>query len=95
MNKAEPQVLDPDSLFQDVNALDKNGWTPVHCAAFHGRLGCLQLLLRWGAGVDETDSNGNTPGNTWSDATLIPVLCRNTGFPLTLENLAKREGFLQ
>ena len=52
----------PKSLFQDVNALDKNGWTPVHCAAFHGRLGCLQLLLRWGAGVDETDSNGNTPG---------------------------------
>ena len=21
------------------------GWTPVHCAAFHGRLGCLQVTL--------------------------------------------------
>ena len=45
-----------------MNAVDKNGWTPVHCAAFHGRLGCLQLLLRWGGKIDETDNNGNTPG---------------------------------
>ena len=50
-------------MFQEVNSVDKNGWTPVHCASFHGRLGCLQLLVRWGGHIDETDNNGNTPGN--------------------------------
>lgn len=42
--------------------MDKNSWAPIHYAAFHGRLGCLQLLARWGGVVDETDSLGNTPG---------------------------------
>lgn len=41
---------------------DKNGWTPVHCASYHGRLGCLQMLIKWGAEVDHTDNCGNTPG---------------------------------
>lgn len=47
---------------KDVNVTDKNGWSPVHCAAYHGRLGCLQLLVKWGAEVDNTDHSGNTPG---------------------------------
>ena len=47
---------------QDVNSADKAGWSPVHCAAFHGRLGCLQLLIRWGGRIDDVDNNGNTPG---------------------------------
>ena len=51
---------------QDVNAADKNGWTPVHAASFHGRLGCLQLLIRWGGCIDETDNTGNTPGVVWA-----------------------------
>jgi hypothetical protein len=29
---------------QDVNATDNMGWTAAHCAAFHGRLGCLQVM---------------------------------------------------
>lgn len=47
---------------QDVNAVDKSNWTPVHTAAYHGRLGCLQLLIKWGARFDDVDSSGNTPG---------------------------------
>lgn len=49
-------------LFQDINSTDKNGWTPVHGACYHGRLGCLQLLNKWGASIDEVDNIGNTPG---------------------------------
>ena len=47
---------------QDVNAVDRNDWTAVHCASFHGRLGCLQLLMRWGGKLDGTDNAGNTAG---------------------------------
>ena len=37
-------------------------WKPVHYAAFHGRLGCLQLLVKWGCGIEDVDYNGNLPG---------------------------------
>lgn len=45
-----------------MNVSDRKDWKPVHYAAFHGRLGCLQLLLRWGACIDDVDNNGNLPG---------------------------------
>lgn len=41
---------------------DKREWKPVHYAAFHGRLGCLQLLVKWGCGIEDVDYNGNLPG---------------------------------
>ena len=41
---------------------DKREWKPVHYAAFHGRLGCLQLLVKWGCSVEDVDYNGNLPG---------------------------------
>ncbi|XP_041879988.1 ankyrin repeat domain-containing protein 42 isoform X2 [Corvus kubaryi] len=52
-----------DACMQDVNVSDRNDWKPVHYAAFHGRLGCLQLLVRWGACVDDVDNNGNLPAH--------------------------------
>ena len=64
-----PRAIDQ----QDVSAIDKNGWTPVHSAAFHGRLGCVQLLLRWGAGIDDTDNQGNTPGRRRSERVRLEV----------------------
>ena len=42
---------------------DNFGWSLVHSASYHGRLGCLQLLIKWGANIDEIDKGGNTPGN--------------------------------
>lgn len=47
---------------QEVNVLDKNGWTPLHFAAFQGRLSCMQLLLRWGCLPDDTENTGCTAG---------------------------------
>lgn len=42
--------------------MDINGWTPVFTAAFHGRLGCLQMLVKWGATLEDVDNQGNTIG---------------------------------
>ena len=47
---------------QDIHAKNLNGWSPVHVASYHGRMGCLQLLVKWGARTDETDKTGNVPG---------------------------------
>ncbi|XP_064412906.1 ankyrin repeat domain-containing protein 42 isoform X2 [Latimeria chalumnae] len=52
-----------DVCMQDACIADKNNWKPVHYAAFHGRLGCLQLLLKWGAGADDVDHSGNIPAH--------------------------------
>lgn len=47
---------------KDINHTDINGWTPAFTAAFHGRLGCLQMLVKWGAKLDDVDNEGNTIG---------------------------------
>lgn len=38
--------VDGHPLLQlDLNAQDKHGWTPLHCAVHHGSAACLQRLL--------------------------------------------------
>ena len=58
-----------------MNALDCNGWTALHTAAFHGRLGCLQLLHRWGGHLDEADNTGNTPGMSAATEFELHIIC--------------------
>lgn len=59
---------------QDLQQTDKQNWTPVHAAAYHGRLGCLQLLVKWGAKTDDVDSVGNTPAHLAAMEGHLPVL---------------------
>lgn len=87
---------------QDINCTDKNGWTPVHAACYHGRLGCLQLLNKWGASIDEVDNIGNTPGSFVTNyviaglqrSTMKPkndgTLCYSEQFPFILSPHAGR-----
>ena len=49
-------------LLKDINHRDINGWTPTYTAAYHGRLGCLQMLFKWGGKLDDVDNDGNTAG---------------------------------
>lgn len=49
-------------FLKDINHQDMNGWTPAFTSAFHGRLGCLQMLVKWGAKLDDVDNEGNTAG---------------------------------
>lgn len=44
-----------------VNGKDQNGWTPLHRAAFKGRMESVKLLLDHGAWVDVVDDSGYTP----------------------------------
>jgi|SRR2546422_2383792 len=44
-----------------VNARDKKGNTPLHCAITYFELGVVEELLARGADVNATDSNGVTP----------------------------------
>jgi len=50
-------------FIKDLNHRDVNGWTPAYTAAYHGRLGCLQMLVKWGGKLDDVDNEGNTAGD--------------------------------
>ncbi|XP_055704458.1 pre-mRNA splicing regulator USH1G [Phlebotomus papatasi] len=45
---------------KELNTRDATGMTPVHCAAFVGRLDVLRLLVGRGGNPDKTDYYGNT-----------------------------------
>ncbi|GMY16545.1 protein VAPYRIN-LIKE-like [Fagus crenata] len=45
----------------NVNGRDQNGWTPLHRAAFKGRIESVKLLLNHGAQVDVFDDAGYAP----------------------------------
>jgi hypothetical protein len=44
-----------------LDARDKYGWTPLHCAAHHGNVKCVSLLLELGAKHSMRDAVGKTP----------------------------------
>jgi len=44
-----------------VNGRDQNGWSPLHWAAFKGRIKSVKVLLEHGAEVDTVDDAGYTP----------------------------------
>lgn len=59
-----------------VNGRDQNGWTPLHRAAFKGRLESVKLLLSHGAQVDLVDDAGYTPLHCAVEAGHVQVaLC--------------------
>jgi len=43
-----------------IHETNKNGWTPLHQAAFSGELEMLSALLAAGAKINETDHDGDT-----------------------------------
>ena len=48
----------PDSIL--IDAVDRYGWTPLHCACQHGNMACVQALLQAGADARIADKNGKT-----------------------------------
>ncbi|KAJ1435719.1 Major sperm protein [Sesbania bispinosa] len=56
-----------------VNRKDQNGWTPLHWAAFKGRIKSVKLLLEHGAEVDTVDDAGYTPLHCAAEAGHLQV----------------------
>ena len=53
-----------------------NPWgdTPLHCAAWHGHLPIVQLLLTYGASVTTTNGFGNTPLHCAASNGYLPIV---------------------
>jgi len=49
------------AAMDDVNALDKDGWAPVHILALYGRVDGLHELMRRGGRLDRRGWDGTTP----------------------------------
>ncbi|CAI9107949.1 OLC1v1007445C1 [Oldenlandia corymbosa var. corymbosa] len=45
----------------DLNSRDQNGWTPLHRAAFKGKIECVKMLVSHGAQLDIVDEIGYSP----------------------------------
>lgn len=45
----------------DVGAADRSGWTPLHFAAYGGKLETVKYLVEEGAVVNARDNRGRTP----------------------------------
>lgn len=45
----------------EINATDKNGWTPLHCAARAGYLDVVKLLVESGASPKSETNLGSAP----------------------------------
>ena len=79
----------------DINARDKNGWTPLHWAALGGYTKIVGILIDNGAQINATDELGDTPldfanvesakllilkgGKTGMQLALMPQLIYNKG----------------
>ena len=53
------RLLDEDPALLD--ALDENGWTPLHVAVLSNRPDMVQLLVQKGIDPNVADANGETP----------------------------------
>jgi len=79
------------ALGADVNAADKNGWTPLHFAAQENAAKAVELLLRAGASVDVPDKQGNTAlfravSSFRGDGTTIQLLRQHGADPYLANN---------
>jgi ankyrin repeat protein len=45
----------------DVHAVEADGETPLHLAAYYGHLLVTELLLKCGANIDDRNEEGETP----------------------------------
>jgi len=44
-----------------IDAKDRDGWTPLHCACHSGHLEAVDKLVAYGANVNIATSNGSLP----------------------------------
>jgi len=58
----KPEHLDSHPMLNSiVNRADRNGWTPLMVACYHGNSEAIETLLEWGADVNQSNLRGTTP----------------------------------
>lgn len=50
-----------EETYADVHAVDRRGWTPLHCAVYGCKIKVVQMLLAAGADPNKAALNGDTP----------------------------------
>lgn len=76
---------------EDVNAQDRNGWTPLHFAAQAGSIGAVELLIDAGADINLRNSDGNTAlwvatMNSYHGTQVIELLLKKGANPKEKNN---------
>ena len=56
----------------NVHARDVHGWTPLHYAAYLGRVELVEQLLHYGACPDVVDAQGRTPLHVTASQVCLP-----------------------
>ena len=73
----------------DVNAKDKDGWTPLHYAASNGYLDVVKFLVENGADVDAEDKDSQTPLHVaafFGHLDVVKFLVKNGAYVNAMDN---------
>ena len=73
----------------DVNARDKDGWTPLHHAAANGHLDIVKFLVENGADVDAEANDGSTPLHVaafFGHLDVVKFLVKNGAYVNAMDN---------
>ena len=73
----------------DVNAIDRNGLTPLHRAASNGNLSAVLILIKHGADLNKRDNVGTTPlhsATQGKDSNIVEELIKNGAWVNAVDN---------
>ena len=61
----------------NINARDKDGWTPLYCAVLEeNNIQVVRFLLERGADVDACDKRGTTPAQRAKEQEVVELLSK-------------------
>lgn len=74
---AQPVITDSSQTFPPKNPyVGNSGWTPLHVAVRFAQPGTIQTLVKHGAKLDSTDSQGRTPADLLGIATSLSPMAQ-------------------
>ena len=68
-------ILLLDTHLVEVDCKDRNGWIPLHTAAYYNNVDLVLLLKEYGSNTDARDLEGLTPDLMTEDPLVADILC--------------------